>query len=327
MLLSNFRLPESKLIEIKLFNTPCLFTRDGRNSIKIIRQNRATTSAILVANPSTKEIFSLAILVLLGVIKCKVFVFDLILKCPTTFLDKVIAKAKGLLINRLDFLLAIHKDITGYSQMYGIKPDKFLYVPFKSNNFEIKDEYPIVDNGYAVALGASQRDYATYIEASRGLSIPTVILCSDENAAKHNAFIGNSDNYPKNLRRIRESVSRDEWYTWIAESSFVVVPISQQSIQPAGISVYLEAMILKKAVIVTEGPSTNMILENEHNALLVKPADSNELRQAMQRLIEDGALRNKLAMNGYTYAYNLYGHERMRADILKQIGYKIGLIE
>lgn len=319
MIITNFALPQTdkfQLVSVKKLNP---FASAGLADIFFIINNRAKVRALLIANPSTVELAVIYFLKLLGLARYSIFTFDLILKWPKSKVEKIIARFKGIFIAKVDYILAIHRDTSGYENRYGIKKSKFIYVPFKANNFGYKERYEIGDKKYVVALGASQRDYATFISAVDGLPINAIIVCSDENAKNHNANVGNQNDYPKNVRRITQGVSQDEWCQYIADSSFVVVPISRVAIQPAGISVYLEAMALKKAVIVTEGASVNGILEHGKNALIVAPEDPVSLRSSIELLLANEKLKQEVADAGYLYALSLKNDPRLRSDILQEI--------
>lgn len=316
---TNFSLPEDEVSDICKHSSLNALSKSGLAEIKKIIKDRKCINGLLHANPSIIEVVVLTTLKTLGLIKSPIFVFDLILKNPGGRKGRLLASLKGFFYRKIDYIFAIHKDTSGYQEHYHLRENQFIYVPFKANNFDFKEKYLIDDEGYIVALGASQRDYLTLIEASKGIQYPVKIVCSDENAVKHNANFGVESEYPPGLSRVKETVSVDQWYELIAKSSFVVVPILSSALQPAGISVYLEAMALKKAVIISRGASTNEILESGKTAIIVEPNDPQQLRAAMRELIENRKLRNALEFNGYNYAVSLENDARLRRQIRDEI--------
>lgn len=315
MIYTNFKLPDDLDKEVVLMP----YGSADFSFFKDVLAKRNKISALLIANPSTKMLILLAILKIFLSAPYPIFIFDLILKYPVSFKEKIIARLKGFCVRKLEYILAIHKDTSGYETYYGLKKNSFIYVPFKANNFDIRDAISVSGGDYIVALGASQRDYKTLIESASRVDHKIVIVCSDENAQKHNADVGVDALYPKNVTRIRETVDSATWYSYLANAKFVVVPILQTAIQPAGISVYLEAMILGKAVVVSEGASSNFILENEKNALLVPPGDGSKLADALNRLASDTELRKSIANAGYSYALSLGNDAKLRENILNTI--------
>ena len=116
------------------------------------------------------------------------------------------------------------------------------------------------------------------------------------------------------MQHIGQQVDRLQWSTLIANSRFVVVPLLPGVIQPSGISVYLEAMVLGKPVIITRGASTEGILD-ESLALVIEPGDSGAMRSAITRLWNDAELRQTLSRNGKHYALGLLDHDRLVTDL------------
>jgi glycosyltransferase involved in cell wall biosynthesis len=299
------------------------FSSPGWEFTRVLLKRRRVLSALVFANPTTKFLMYLGVMRMFGIIICPIFLFDLILKRPNSFKERFIAKIKGLFIRVLDYIFVIHKDTSGYESFYGLRKKQFVYVPFKANNFDTRETIPVSEGDYIVALGASQRDYKTLVEAARYTDLKIVIVCSDENAIGNNADLGDVNNYPANVNRIRESVDSKTWYGLLAQSRFVVIPILSSAIQPAGISVYLEAMILKKAVIVSEGASTNFILENNQQALLVPANDPKAMTAALKRMNDDESLRKHIANTGYEYALSLGNDAKLRENILSLILAKV----
>lgn len=315
MIVTNFTLPERSGV---VWQQSLHIDRPGKKAFSsaiALIEARSGLKAILYANPTTFGVVLLALLKIFRLVNRPIFIFDLILKYPSSATERCIAHGKGFFLRRFERVIAIHKDTSGYEKYYGLRADQFIYVPFKANNFDSANDGQIKEGDYIVSLGASQRDYPTFIAAAAQIGVRAVIVCSDEGAINNNADVGNVEDYPPNLHRIRDYIPSAVWYQWLAESLFVVVPIKATAIQPAGISVYLEAMRLRKATIVSAGASANKILDNEENALVVPAGDPIALAQAMQRLINDLQLRKRIAENGFAYARLLGNDSRMRSDI------------
>ena len=298
-------------------------TIKGLKSLGGFLVNILRSDLVFLNNPSFLDFF---LIYVASKIRPSLYIcgFDLILKKPEGYLDGIKAFLKVIFIRSFDLILTIHKDTYYYEKVYGIKKNIFQYVPFKANNYDYASTVEIIDRGYVVALGASQRDYVTFCEALEKTGLRGYVICSAESAKKHNAVLP-VKSYP-NIIIVDEFVSRDLWTKYIAESTIVVVPILQDTYQPAGISVYLEAMLLQKPVIVTKGSSVNGIL-NSDLAVLVEENSVEDMANNIQWLYEDPDQRAKLAFNGHKYAVGLGNDMRLRADIASTLSQCLDLCD
>lgn len=269
--------------------------------------------AIFISNPRKEELLLLYMAKFLYGRRLRTIVFDLIMRAPLRISDRLTLPLKRRLLSAIDAFIFIHKDTAGYEKYYGILRSRCIYVPFKANNFDLLGKIRGLDGDYIVSLGASQRDYKLLIDAVRSLDIPLKIILPMASITAHNADIG-YDTLPPNVTHVRDPVDRTGWSRYIAESRFVVIPILESTIQPAGISVYLEAMALGKPVIITRGASTNGILDDQL-AVTVPPADVDALRSAIVDLWSDGAKRADLSMKACAYATSLGDHARLQSDL------------
>jgi len=70
--------------------------------------------------------------------------------------------------------------------------------------------------------------------------------------------------------------------------------------------VFLEAMACKVCVVATAVGGIADVIETEESGILVPPADPQALANAIQELLEDGAKRGRLALNGYRLVREKY---------------------
>jgi len=240
--------------------------------------------------------------------------FDTLLQRPDNMREKMVCGLKAVLFCGVDKFFSVHKDTTGYELYYKIPKSKFFYIPFKANNYNVAHKYESVDKGYVVACGASLRDYKTFIQAIKEVGVSAKIVLPNADVASFHNTPDFGDKLPSNLAVIRHNFDRDSWDRYISEARIVVIPIQERAIQPAGISVYLEAMALGKPVIITEGAATRGIITNE--AEIVPPGDPHALSAAITKLWEDKEYREQLAHRGKKYALSLGNETRLVKDIL-----------
>jgi glycosyltransferase involved in cell wall biosynthesis len=280
--------------------------------LRLLRVARSANAAF-VSNPKLAELIFLYLAKALYGRRLTVLVFDLIMRAPATTADRIFVPLKRKLLSAIDVLVCIHKDTSGYERWFGIRADRCRYVPFKANNFDLADKFAAQDGDYIVALGASHRDYSLLISAVAGLDVKLKIIVPRASIKLHNAEIDGA-RLPANVEHVQRPVDRDGWSRYIAESRFVDVPLLPGVIQPAGISVYLEAMVLGKPVIITRGSSTEQILDDSL-AVLVPAGDVAAMRDAIVELWNDGERRQSLGRNSSRYALGLKDHSRLVADL------------
>ena len=247
-----------------------------------------------------------------------IVVVDLILQPPgSSFAQKISANIKGMILNHVDRLIVYNKDISGYVERYGINKKIFKYIPFKANNYEIADEYPIEDHGYGFVFGTSHRDYPTFFKAVEDIDYKFIVLAPIESTVTNNSYT-NFDIAPKNVEVIRERLSRDDMYTLLAHASFVVLPMKAGVLQPAGISTILESMMFQKPVIVSSGSSVNGLFDNGL-ALVFKPGNAEDLRSKIKEIIDRPESYRSMVKKSYVYTINLEGRIRLAKDICDQL--------
>jgi glycosyltransferase involved in cell wall biosynthesis len=142
---------------------------------------------------------------------------------------------------------------------------------------------------FVLAVGNDgRRDYGTFITAAAKLGVPTKILTTRPL----------SQPLPLHIEHLRGSwhapaVTDEELRELYQRALMVVVPL-EDSIQPSGQSVALQAMACGRPVILTRtrGLWTGGDLLDGRDLLLVEPGSADALRAAMQQLL-DGAPRRE----------------------------------
>jgi glycosyltransferase involved in cell wall biosynthesis len=241
--------------------------------------------------------------------------WDLLLQPPTGPFGRLQCKLRSVLLCGVEKLFCVHKDTSGYQSYYGIPESKFVHIPFKANNIDVTGDYAIGDDGYVLACGASWRDYKTFIAAIKEVGVPAKIVLPGSSVSVVNNTFLKEDNIPENVKVIRHNLDQKSWNQYIAMARLVVIPIRKEAIQAAGISTYLEAMAMGKAVVISEGVSTKGLLTNQ--AEIVPPANVPMLAGVIRRLWNDDQYRSELALRGKNYAQSLGNETRLVKDILR----------
>lgn len=82
----------------------------------------------------------------------------------------------------------------------------------------------------------------------------------------------------------------------------------------------LEAWASKLPVIVTNVGAISAICKNERNSLIIQPIKEKEIVHAMEKLIENKTLANKLAANGYEEVIKKYQWKTITQAVTKTYG-------
>ncbi len=168
------------------------------------------------------------------------------------------------------------------SKIFNFPMENILVTPFGVN--DPYEEFSKLDvpaiapkNGYALAIGRSNRDYDFLINAWENINYPLVII-SD-------TYKGES---PSNANvRILRNVAGAESYPWIANCNAMIIPIDDGAIC-SGDTVLLNALAMKKKVLVT-APSTlaEMYIVSGENALAVQKEKSAFEKAVLDMLFSD----------------------------------------
>lgn len=150
------------------------------------------------------------------------------------------------------------------SAEFGFPRDRMLVIPFGVNDrYEAFSKLSVPDgyqkDGYALAIGRSNRDYGFLIRAWKNIQYPLVII-SD-------TYAGVTEQ--QNITILR-NVAGEASYPWITHCGLMVIPIDDGNIC-SGDTVLLTAMSMERKILVT-APSTlaEMYITDGENAILVE---------------------------------------------------------
>lgn len=169
------------------------------------------------------------------------------------------------------------------------------------------------DQDMICSVGREMRDYATLIEALRGLDIPCHIATG---TGVLSGVFGSADPRARNVEGNQLPVgvttgpkSFTELRGLYARSLMVVVPILPSE-SDNGVSTVVEAMAMGRAVISTNTAGKADILEHGINCLLVPPGDPDALRGAILDLWNDRDRCARLGAAGRKCVQPVHGIEQ-----------------
>jgi len=273
----------------------------------------------LLLNGSSRTMMVLAFLkVIIPFNRCKLVSLDLVLRKPRFFRDRLLQLAEIVLYKKIHLYLEYFRNTSEYQRLFGMKPEKFRYIPFKVNSYEIIVNTKLSDEGYIFCGGRSLRDFATLIEATKDLQYPVKIVTgSNHELVRHDSCLLDEVTLPANVEVVRHDFDQVSFVRLIAASRLAVLPLKRATIAAAGISVYMMCMALKKCVIISDLPGVGDVLTG-NQAIIVPPEDPEALREAIVKAYNDDVYRNEIAKNGYEYAIKL-GGEKQLVDSVREV--------
>ena len=279
----------------------------------------AKSDALLVGYPDIDILIVCFLAKIFSAGKTKTFVYDIILQKPNNIRNLLIAYCHIFLFWGIDKFICHHKDTSGYERYYKINNNKFHYVPFKANNYNMLSNIEVKDGDYVLACGASCRDYETFVKSIMNLGYSTKIVLPEENVAEFHHTTFNYDSLPSYIEIHRKPwFDKITWNEFLAKSRVVVIPIKKNTIQQAGLSVLLESFALGKPVVITEGEATKGIITSDV-AMIVPREDTEKMTKAIKKIWCDDEYRMAISKNAKDFALELGGTERMVNDIFQSI--------
>ncbi len=244
---------------------------------------------------------------------------DIVLRRPSRLVSRMAVPVKRLLLRKVDHFIHYFRDLRGYAEVYGIDEARSSFVHFKPNLRHGHEQFPVVEGEYVLCFGRSCRDFDTFFEAMETLPYPGAI--SDPDRGKLNAhgarFTRSLEQLPPNVRVLPDEGGEQAQIRILQGARLVVLPIVSTSIVASGISTALNAMLLGKCVIGTEGPGMGDVFGKA--VLTVPPEDPISLAALIRKAWEEQDVREAAATAGQTYALALGGKDDLYQRIVDQV--------
>jgi len=272
-----------------------------------------------VFNGLSRKVWAIALLkAVLPNRRRKLVVVDMILSVPATWKDRLVVFLRSKLFSKVDLFISYARNTRGIEEAYGIPASRFMYVPFKVNDWEMVTSMEPEDRGYILVAGQTRRDFVTFKNAIEPLSVPIRIVAPPTSVLSQHGSPLDPAGWPEHVTFVRDAVTPETFMPQVAGARLVVLPILEKNITPSGISVCLVAMALRKCVVVSSGPVADGMID-DGQAIVVPAGDSTALRDAMVRAWTDSRLRAATAGRGFAYAMTLGDEKRLHGDIFAAI--------
>lgn len=173
-------------------------------------------------------------------------------------LDRIIVRFADRVISR--YALISNDESRLFSLVWGVDEAKVRFVPFMYSLTE-KDMQGCVETGtYIFAGGNSFRNYAPLVEAARMMPEHAFVFATRK--------LSDYPNLPPNVRA--GQVPTDEYARLLRGAALVVVPLRTGTYRASGQQTYLNAMALRKLVIVNDALGVRDYMRHGENGLVVR---------------------------------------------------------
>ena len=203
----------------------------------------------------------------------------------------------GRLIARLflrqvdQFVVHSRGEIDTLHRWFGIPRHKIAFVPLQRASIAASAVEDTADP-FILAMGSANRDYATLIEAIRGLPLRLILVASPRSLA--------GIDIPDNVE-VANGLTTQQCRDLAQRARINVVPLADVATASGQVTI-VEALRMGRPLIATRGVGSVDYIVDGENALLVEARDVSGLRQAIMRLWDDRAMCGRLSRNALVYA-------------------------
>ncbi|MEM8896115.1 MAG: glycosyltransferase family 4 protein [Bacteroidota bacterium] len=215
----------------------------------------------------------------------------------------------GVGLNQVDrFVVHSYREIDIYSKCFNLPKDRFCFVPYAAPDIEIQYEENN-ESPFIAALGSAHRDFDCFFEVVKELDIPTIVASSK---------VALADFSIPNQVKTPFGITRKDCWKLAQEGRISVIPLKvKENVTAAGHVTVIEAMLMARAVIVSDAYGMSDYVKHGETGWLVKPGCKKSLKEAIHTLWNDQDLRNRLGQNARAYARERFSHENAALSLEK----------
>jgi glycosyltransferase involved in cell wall biosynthesis len=164
--------------------------------------------------------------------------------------------------------------------------NKYEFLPYPTDPqyypFQLARQHPPKRGDYIFCGGVTGRDFASLIEAVRGLDVRLKLVAFSFQA------LGYSGTLPENCEFLG-GMAEDKFMELMANSLFVAVPL-RAGADAHGLNGVAQARVMGKAVLTTKNASAEDYVTDGCEGILVAPGDVDGYRQAILRFQHEPGL-------------------------------------
>lgn len=181
------------------------------------------------------------------------------------------------------YVVWARREIKEYSKTFGIKSDKFIFIPYHTtlDNYKLD----VNEGDYVFSGGNFGRDYVTLIEAVRDIPVNVEIACTRPEIFEAMLI-------PKNVSI--KGYTHEDFLKKMANCRINVVSLDTNLLHSGGQQTFLNSMFLGKPTIVNDPDGASDYIIHGEDGLLVPPKDPQALRDAIIMLLKNPNFAKKI---------------------------------
>jgi glycosyltransferase involved in cell wall biosynthesis len=191
------------------------------------------------------------------------------------------------------FVVHTRREREIYSEWLGLPIERFEFVPYQVPDIPVTYEEE-TKQPFIAALGSAHRDFPTLFQAVEKLNLPTVVASGK--TALEGLTIPAQVQTPFGIKKA-------DCLKLAQQARINVVPlVPNEKVTAAGQVTIVEAMRMGRAVIATRCNGVEDYIIDGETGLIIEPHSVTALMEAIEKLWNDEALRNRLGKAAQQYA-------------------------
>lgn len=208
------------------------------------------------------------------------------------------------------FVVYSEQEKTIYSDYYKIPYHKFSFTHWatKFPSLTPADKLPRYireQQPYVCCIGRNNRDFGLFIDVVTQLKLPAIIVAKKDQI--------NRNQLPQNIVLL-EDIQMDEAMQVLANARFSVVPLLDASTGAGHITI-VSAMQLGIPQIITELSTVSDYFRDGQHGLFVVQGSADSLKEAILKLWDDKALREKMSTAAQSFANKWFSEESSKRHL------------
>lgn len=180
-----------------------------------------------------------------------------------------------------------------YSRIFEVPIERFIFMRWGVAPPITNPGPRTITSPYVISIGGEARDYKTLCEAAQLIPHAKFVLITRPESLQ-------GINVPANVT-VYVNLPWKETWSLVAHADAALVPL-RSSQTPNGHVTIVGAMHLGKAQVVTDSTGIRDYVDDGNTGLLVPPKDARAFAAAIERLLDDAAMRNRLGSAAQSFA-------------------------
>lgn len=198
------------------------------------------------------------------------------------------------------FIVHTRRECQIYSEWMNLPIERFEFVPYQVPEIPVTYEEE-TNQPFIAALGSAHRDFPLLFEAVEKLNLPTIVASGK--TALEGLTIPDQVQTPFGIKKA-------DCLKLAQQARINIVPlVPNEKVTAAGQVTIVEAMRMGRAIISTRCNGTDDYIIDGETGLLVEPHSLEDMMQAIEKLWNDEALRNRLGRAAQIYAAEHFSDE------------------